>query len=469
MGAFSLIVVINLLNRYTMGKKKRYIDKTQSVTFHLVDKSHADPTTFDSDNVRVWHTSDAKRREEQEACGMYFDDDYDYMRHLRDRFGAEGEGRGVKSSKSNIFTDGDFPSLAHFDSSLPLLAVENGTDYNAMAADAHEKPGPHWDQDIAVTMDDEFKDFCDDLEDDFVALAGGVNDGREEYEDNFPELGAFDGDYVSDEENREEQYYDENEKCFTRQGGRDSDWKDVLAETEDQVTDLPFEDRQTFLDRQMYLDGKSQKSRFTEYSLTSSAVPRSECQTDLDDHFETMYGEYDDLEVGALDHEEVGGHISINHPSVLRVLGIDDESSTTAKDVAEMRITIEDLSLKDQECASDVDSDDLFPESPPKPEYDCESILSTYSNIYNRPKVIKPEAKVKLDQSGMPKLDKEYPVRLPDPEEDEMDRLKWVPPNVRRREETKEETRARQKIQKEEQRLRRMEKKNNKIAFKMEN
>merc|ERR1712117_831565 len=132
-------------------------------------------------------------------------------------------------------------------------------------------------------------------------------------------------------------------------------------------------------------------------------------------------------------------------------------------------LTVEDLRLKSEnEPESEVDENDLFPQSPPKPEYDCESILSTYSNIYNRPKVIKPEAKVKLDQSGMPKLDKEYPVRLPDPEEDEMDRLKWVPPNVRRRDETKEETRARQKIQKEEQRLRRMEKKNNKIAFKME-
>ena len=343
-----------------------------------------------------------------------------------------------------------------------------------MAAVSQEKPGPHWDKDIAATMDDEFKDFCDDLEDDFVALAGGICD--DDYDEDFPELGAA-GDYDADDD--DEQNYDDadDDKSLTREGGRENDWRDVLAETEDQHTDLPLlEERERFLnaERPNYLESKSQKSRFTEYSLTSSAIPRSECQTDLDDHFETMYGEYDDLEVGGLDHEGVQGHITIDHPSILRVLGLDEENSTAndksqGMDDPEMRITIEDMTLRDQESASDVDSDDLFPEPPPKPEFDCESILSTYSNIYNRPKVITAEKKVQLDQSGVPKLDKEYPPpKLPNPEDDEMDRLKWIPPNVRRRDETKEETRARQRIQKEEQRLRRIEKKNNKLAFKME-
>ena len=69
-------------------KSKRYINKGQSVTFQLVDKPHADPSGFEADNVRVWHaTSDEKRKEEQLACGIYFEDDYDYTRHLRDRFG----------------------------------------------------------------------------------------------------------------------------------------------------------------------------------------------------------------------------------------------------------------------------------------------------------------------------------------------------------------------------------------------
>ena len=365
----------------------------------------------------------------------------------------------VLGGKSDIFNDSDFPSLVALEAHL--TAVENVDDYNVMAATAQEKPGPHWDEDIAQTMADNFTDFCDDLEDDFVTLAGGVAD--ENYDNDFPELGAFDGDYE-----------DEDGSCEVyREGARADDWRDVLAETEmDQHTDPLLEERKKFLLGDNYMDSKSQKSRFTEYSLTSSAVPRSECQTDLDDHFEIMYGEYDDLEVGALDHEEVEGHLKTDHPAVLHVLGLDGEGKgqpvVDSDDDPEMRVTIDDISERLQECASDVDSDDLFPEPEPKPEFDCESILSTYSNIYNRPKVIKAETKVQLDQSGMPKLEKDYPEKLPHPDESEMDRLKWIPPNIKRKDETKEETRERQKIQKEEQRLRRIEKKNNKLAFKME-
>merc|ERR1712018_939307 len=100
--------------------------------------------------------------------------------------------------------------------------------------------------------------------------------------------------------------------------------------------------------------------------------------------------------------------------------------------------------------------------------------MGTYSNLYNHPKIIRSErvVKVKLDdRTGVPKTPKDEKAEKFSsvlPTDTNFDRLKWIPPNVKRRDETKEQTNLRVKTQKEEQRLRRIEKKNNKIAFKME-
>ena len=326
-----------------------------------------------------------------------------------------------------------------------------------MAATVAEGPQPHWDPDVVETLDDNFEDFCEDLEDDFITLALGPDD----LDQQFPSL--------EDAKHMNTEDPDDVPDCFEDDSFTKWHHNSSGPVLEDIGLDQFDDDRVSFAE-------KSQKSRFTEYSMTSSVVPRSEYQTDIDDHFETMYGEYDDLEVGALDHEEVQGKFSVKDPAIEYILGLHDpviEEAKTKGIDSNHGLGIEDLRL-DAMSDSDVDSDDLMPQSPKKPEFDCESILSTYSNIYNHPKIIQSEknVKVKLDvKTGLPKTPKDERAEqfadAPPPEID-FDRLKWIPPNVRRRDETKEETRERQKIQKEEQRLRRIEKKNNKIAFKME-
>ena len=70
-----------------MGNRKRF-GKKQSVTFNLVSKSRQDPESLECDNARVWtqETDDRnKRKDELAEYGIYFDDDYDYMQHLRER------------------------------------------------------------------------------------------------------------------------------------------------------------------------------------------------------------------------------------------------------------------------------------------------------------------------------------------------------------------------------------------------
>uniref|UniRef100_A0A672KHJ6 Protein LTV1 homolog n=1 Tax=Sinocyclocheilus grahami TaxID=75366 RepID=A0A672KHJ6_SINGR len=61
------------------------------------------------------------------------------------------------------------------------------------------------------------------------------------------------------------------------------------------------------------------KSRFTEYSLTSSVLRRNEQLTLLDDRFEKFYEQFDDDEIGALDNAELEGYIE---PDMCRCLFI---------------------------------------------------------------------------------------------------------------------------------------------------
>lgn len=50
-------------------------------------------------------------------------------------------------------------------------------------------------------------------------------------------------------------------------------------------------------------DAEDTKSRFTEYSMTSSILPRSEKLQLHDDRFEEFYAQYDDEKMGALEEE----------------------------------------------------------------------------------------------------------------------------------------------------------------------
>uniref|UniRef100_A0A8B9K366 Protein LTV1 homolog n=1 Tax=Astyanax mexicanus TaxID=7994 RepID=A0A8B9K366_ASTMX len=70
-------------------KKKPFINKKNAVTFHLVHRSQKDPLAADekapqhvllpASKVEV-----EKRREEQRQFGVFFDDDYNYLQHLKE-------------------------------------------------------------------------------------------------------------------------------------------------------------------------------------------------------------------------------------------------------------------------------------------------------------------------------------------------------------------------------------------------
>jgi len=67
--------------------KKQFIDKKSAVTFSLVHRSQHDPLQADeeaSKGVLVSHMKKDERKEKEQKFGVYFDDDYNYLQHLRD-------------------------------------------------------------------------------------------------------------------------------------------------------------------------------------------------------------------------------------------------------------------------------------------------------------------------------------------------------------------------------------------------
>ncbi|XP_065171410.1 protein LTV1 homolog [Atheta coriaria] len=211
------------------------------------------------------------------------------------------------------------------------------------------------------------------------------DDPDNELEDDFMNLANAE---CSDEE---DDYYDDDEE-----DGR----SDVSSNFEDEAMDevgsldggqFTFKDEET-------------KSRFTDYSMSSSDIKRNDQLTLLDERFEQMFAKYDDTEIGPLDCDEIAGYVPENSDLLLQYAAEferDQQRSKLDKEVIKNCVI-------NQEQDSD-DSNDEFDkvEVKPKEKWDCESILSTYSNLYNHPKVIsEPKSnKIKLNSRGIPVIE----------------------------------------------------------------
>lgn len=176
------------------GKTKKFIDKKNSVTFHLVHRSQRDPLIADETApervlVPVGHTQasklekkkidDDKRKEEQRKYGIYFDDDYDYLKHLKDvnSLTAEWERVDCTTLKSNDQTN--MPKI-NLPSSVFASNVEEKIGLLNKAAPVSGLQ-LDLDPDIVAAMDDDF-DYDDpenELDDNFVQLANAINSDNE--------------------------------------------------------------------------------------------------------------------------------------------------------------------------------------------------------------------------------------------------------------------------------------------------
>lgn len=467
-----------------MGKKK-FIDKKKAVTFRLVNRSQQDPlyvdetapqhvlvpvTTPGRGDPRASGTASRastsagqidpeKRKKEQAKFGVYFDDDYDYLQHLRE------------PGRNEVYWEPVQPVQAGAEKvsiKLPssVFASEVEESEGLMKKKAQQRPGPRpdWDPDVVAALDEDFNfdDPSNELEDNFMELAMGGEDGAEE-----------------------DDFFDEEDEEGAEYSDVDSNGADMSDdEARDGLGPLAFDREET-------------KSRFTEYSMSSSVIRRNEQLTLLDDRFEKFYEQYDDPELGALDCEDIEGHVEINDNVLLQYAEEYRKERDEKYEVAYDKQWDKERILKLQEVSSDEEEMvELEVEDETQKKWDCESILSTYSNCYNHPKLIeeptkqrKAAAKISINpKTGLPmnvlgadgskltmkslaKLEQEGSAPKPGGPKSLCDgsvisTLSVL--SIRPKDETPEEKRERKRLLKDYRSERRIERKANTEAFKEE-
>ncbi|EZA57294.1 hypothetical protein DMN91_002414 [Ooceraea biroi] len=380
------------------GKTRKFIDKKNSVTFHLVHRSQKDPLVADEtapQRVLVpaadtqatkiekkTAPDNAKRKEEQQKYGIYFDDDYDYLQHLRDVNTLSVEWQRVENTNSKRDKD-DKETKISLPSSVFASNVEEKV---GMLNKAAPVTGPQLDldPDLVAAMDEDFD----------------YDDPENQLEDNFMELANVEGD-ESDGSDREYEYE-------LNESGNEYDGSDTSSDGHMALSDEEADEVGSLNGPQYTFKDEETKSRFTEYSMSSSVMRRNQQLALLDDKFEKMYAAYDENEIGALDCDEIEGYVA--HDSDILLQYAKEFEKKQTEDTDNITELMKDrMKIVEKDCSeSEDDLEKLVVDARERDKWDCESILSTYSNIYNHPKLIseppKQPKKIEIDRkTGIPK------------------------------------------------------------------
>lgn len=314
-----------------------------------------------------------KRKEEERKYGIHFDDDYDYLQHLKkpgehavvwEYVDNQNNSKKCLSTKSKLC----LPSS--------VFASEFEEDVG-MLHKAAPQPGPHpeWDPDVVAALDNDF-DFDNEenqLEDDFVLKAMCGDDEKLEEMNQENIVGVI---------NALEECEISTEHC-SESDRNDDEEKDHLG---------PLKCRDYFK--------VETGSRFTEYSMSSSVIRRNEQLTLLDDRFERFYASYDEPELGDLSMDEIEGPWHQKHPYLKQCFEIFKKSEKVLeynKNWDEKRLNKYRYVDEDEKVPEFVDFDK--PDSN-KGNWDCETILSTYTNSYNHPKIIEVPQRKKISETS---------------------------------------------------------------------
>ena len=192
--------------------------------------------------------------------------------------------------------------------------------------------------------------------------------------------------------------------------------------------------------------------------------------------------QYDEAEEGALDGEEIEGTVDEGRVRMKELIAeAEHERATRRQQLDREREVTKAVLLEDIEGTGDTEI--IKVEERGGEKWDCESILSTYSTLYNHPKLISEPKNNKIQLSsktGIPKgvlgrgltsqalqqLDRD---NLSSDEDDLVSvRSKISELSVRPKHETPEEKKERKSNLKQARRERREEKKANTTAFKSE-
>lgn len=310
------------------------------------------------------------------------------------------------------------------------------------------------DPDIVAAMDD--------------AKVVGDGDSEDEMEDDFVAqlMEEGDGSYYGDDDGS---YGGGSDMDSDFGGGRSED------EEEDEVPSLQS------------WSGEETATKFTNYSMSSSCIRRNAQLTLVDDKFEKFFDQYSDGEEGALEGEDIEGTLDEESQRMENLLAEHKEEKRTARQQLEQEEEREREVIRrvlEQEDGDEEMEKIVLPADAEakREQWDAETILTTYSTLYNHPKLISEPKKlgpIKLSsKTGIPKdtlgrgltsaalkqLDLENNSMA---DEDDL-KSRMTECSIRPKHETKEEKKARKNEVKMVRRERREEKKANILAFKSE-
>jgi protein LTV1 len=430
-----------------MGKKKSFIDRKNASSFRLMHRSQKDPLIADDDaGEHVLHPiGDKKTAEELHKYGVYFEDDYDYLQHLRD-VNEVVETDGVERTQIRL------PKAAV---QLPSTIFETkGVELKVgllnQAAPRNELLPAGIDPDIAAALegDADFgeEDF-DELEDDFIAMANAddgeapmaqsTSDSRNGQADVMKRFGLIRERHSSEEDDSED----------------DEEMNDMHGANEDMSGD----------------EEDDRKTRFSNYSMTSAVIKRPDGLQLIDEHFETLFEEYDEENIGECEVEEgqeIVGFVEPDSDRFQELVKEFQQSKGAPVTLDKPDEQIKKLALeayrKEQKKGEELEEITVEAPGSKRGRWDCESVLSTYTNIYNHPTLIREEPKRK---GGLTKKDLKELEQM----DDAVSVMSgYSVSTLRPKGETAEERKVRKTAIKEERRERRQEKKANKDAFKQE-
>ncbi|CAD5207805.1 unnamed protein product [Bursaphelenchus okinawaensis] len=397
-----------------MGKKKHFIDKNEKVvTFRLETRTTEDRPPILGPQAEITNVVDVTDDEllQREKFGIYYADNYNYLSHLKSR----DELPEMEIPKDKI----TFLPQSSSKNEIEIVQPQPGV----LESDID----PNIDPDLLAAMEElegkeameEQEDF--ELDDNFLELAGGVDEPekRKVYEQ-FRQSEQ----YGSDSEVDDEDLFDPEDADFVDDNGDGT----FLAP----APPKPIIKKS---------DKNDLDQRFSEFY---------ENMNNEDDDFEEEDG-YEEADEALLDDfaEEYEGKketIMYEKP--------DSESK---------RLTLE--AFEKQELNPEKTEKILVPVRQKKAKWDCESIVSTYSNIYNHPTLIREEPKRK-ETDLTRKAVKVQDVEMED--DTRSIRSAISTSTYRPKGETAEERRERKQGIKAERRIRRAEKKANKTVFKEE-
>ncbi|EFO20098.2 hypothetical protein LOAG_08390 [Loa loa] len=351
--------------------------------------------------------------EEQDRCGIYFNDDYNYFQHLKEvnevtENGVEQSIIRISSGEKNLLTN---------------VFEANGYEINAELLRMGTLPGEmHIDPYVIAELtgdDTEFENPANDLDDDFVLQASGGE---------LPTL-------------RPPVSFLLRKNEFREKAASNDDNSDEEMEFDSNCDDDPMEE-DVFV------------------PIENKEKPRP-----IDEQFDKLCEKYngtDDEET----NEEEGFLLDPNS----------DRMKMLAKDFKNKRVELvlqKDLlvqcypKINDEIVEDDEQIEKITIVRPErrKTKWDCETVISAYSNIYNRPAVIVDSSRKQKLKSVLRQIEK-MDCSVQSTTNSAISKV--FSTMIRKREETAEERKARKAAIKVIRAERRAEKKCNKLTFKEE-